>query len=97
MTHPDTPAPAHGEALAHVVAELLRFHREGPSTDRYPFGLEDVTTILAEALLFTLRTETEAASHDPDAAEEASHGGQLCAALVRWLEYATGKPLGAFA
>lgn len=95
---PSAAAAAHAEALAHAVAELLRFSREGPSTPRYPFGLDDVSVILADALLFTLRTEVAALRADPEAdtpcdREEMDAGQNLCTALAKWLEYAaSGSP-----
>lgn len=84
-----TPA-AHAEALAHATAELLRFHREGPALDRYPFGLDDVSVILAECLLFTLRAEVAALADHPDSAADRENGSQLCAAIAAWLTDATG-------
>lgn len=97
MSDPAATAASHAEACAHVVAELLRFSREGLSTPRYPFGLEDVSAILAEALLFVLRTEVAAIEADPEAdtpadLEEGRCSSQMCAALVKWLEDATGVP-----
>lgn len=88
MSQPIEPAPvAHAEALGHTVAELLRFAREGAETPHFPFGLEDITVILAEALLFALRIEVEALRGTPGPFDEAEieRGGQLCAALAVWL------------
>jgi hypothetical protein len=77
----------HAEDLAHCTAELLRFGREGPALPRYPFGLEDITMSLAKALAFVLRHELEtlAAQDDPADEAELEQGGQLRAALQRWL------------
>ena len=81
---------AHAEALAHATAELLRFHREGPALELYPFGLDDVSVILAEALLFTLRTEVAALGDHPESTADRENGGQLCAAIAAWLTDSTG-------
>lgn len=87
---PSPAAAAHAEALAHAVAELLRFSREGPALDRFPFGLDDVSVILAEAALFTLRTEVAALAGSDDHREEREQGAQLCAALAAWLTDSCG-------
>lgn len=94
----DTPTPAAqafvaAEDLAHATAVLLRFAREGASTDCYPFGLDDITPALAKALLFVLRTELEALGDDPEDATEREQGGQLCAALAKWLIDANTAPV----
>lgn len=85
-----TCAAAHAEALAHALAELLRFSREGPALERFPFGLDDVSVILSEVLLFTLRTEGAALAGSPDHADERELGSQLCAALAAWITDSTG-------
>lgn len=79
-------AVAHGQALAHAAAELVRYGREGSSLPRFPFGIEDISAILAEALDFTLGTELAVleAADDPCAAEEISSTGQMRAALGKW-------------
>ena len=89
---PSAASAAHAEALAYTVAELLRFSREGPSTDRFPFGLEDVSVIMAEALLFTLRAEVAAFGDIPEHRWERELSSQLCAALAAWLTDATSNP-----
>lgn len=94
MKRPADPSLAfgHSEALAHVIAEFLRFGREGQSTPQFPFGLDDVTAILVEALHFALTIEHQAliASKpvapplDSDAGIERDAYPQLISALARW-------------
>ena len=88
MSEPSSNAAAfvHAEDLTHAVAELLRFAREGASTNRFPFQLEEIATYIADALAFILRTEIEALFDDePDAARRAANQ-QLFIAVANWLQ-----------
>ena len=90
VTPTTNAAFVHAEDLAHATAELLRFAREGASTDRYPFGLDDIVSDLAQALLFALRTEVDALGTCDADARERELGQQLCASLAAWLEDSAG-------
>jgi len=76
-------ATTHAETLAHAVTELLRYAREGASTDRYPFGLDDIVGDVSQALLFMLRIEVHALTEDD--APEKERDQQLAAALAKWM------------
>jgi len=65
---------------ADALAELLRFHREGPQLLGGPFGDIDVCANLAEALLIAARIEREHAGPDEDR-------NQLTGALECFLEW----------
>jgi len=86
MADPKTPAH-HAEHLAYAVAELLRFSRDGAETPRFPFGMDDITATLAEALHFTLTIENAALASDGDPIDspDRESGEQLAAALAKWL------------
>lgn len=71
---------AHAGALAQVTGEFIRFGREGPALDGFPFGLDDIVASMGEALHFALGVEIP--GMDPEDAEGAR---QLRAALDKWL------------
>lgn len=88
MTSPPSARAIHqAEGLANATAELIRYSREGSAMPHYPFGLDDITGTLVEALHFTLQTELAALikAARPHDAEEIAGGNQLLGALVKWL------------